>query len=134
MRDVLVRSWQAGNLVTTRHQISSLQPGVTRYSNTNHQKITHIANKFEDDAIVFTDWGSLYGFYYVSHLEAGRTDQKFHETRPAGTSGGFSETSMFYIENNIDLHPIYINERPPVLRDRYLFQPVWDGFFRLRKK
>ena len=103
-------------------------PDIRRFETEN------IVNRIEDNAIVFTDWAQLYGFYYVSHVLRGRTEMDFHETYPQEGVTQFADSAIHYIEANIESRPIYFSERPSQLASRYKITRVGSGLFRIEKK
>jgi len=91
-------------------------------------------NRLEDNAIVFTDWDHAYGFYYVAHVLQGRTGMSFHETFPQEGVAQFADSALQYIEANIDTRPIYFDERPSPLAQRYKITRAGSGLFKLESK
>lgn len=63
-----------------------------------------------DDAVVFTDWGLLYTFVYVAHVEQGRDDLTFHETKPADDSDELAESTFEYVAEVSTGRPVYLTE------------------------
>ena len=92
-----------------------------------------IIDRLEDNAIVFTNWGQLYNFYYVAHLEQSRTGMSFHETHPQAGARGLADSLLAYIEANLDSRPIYFTERPAELASRYRIQPAGSNLFRITR-
>lgn len=62
------------------------------------------------DAVVFTDWGLLYTFVYVAHVEEGRDDLRFHETKPADDSEELAESTFEYVAELAATRTVYITE------------------------
>ncbi len=88
----------------------------------------------EDNAIIFTDWDTAYNFYYVAHVLQQRTEMDFHETYPQEGVTRLAESTLVYIEANIDLRPIYFTKRPSELESRYQIQRAGLGLFRIVRK
>lgn len=88
----------------------------------------------EDNAIIFTDWDTSYNFYYVAHALHGRTEMDFHETYPQEGVSHLANSTLAYIEANIDSRPIYFTERPSELATRYKIQRTGLGLFRIERK
>jgi hypothetical protein len=63
--------------------------------------------QMKPDSIVFLDWGSLYLYYYVAHIEQGRTDLRFIEPSPRADVPGLPNSVIEFIEANLDSRPIY---------------------------
>jgi hypothetical protein len=74
-----------------------------------------VIDQLEDDAIVFTDWDMLYAYYYVAHVEQGRTTISFHETFPQDGVTQLASSARDYITHNLDIHPVYATDRYPEL-------------------
>jgi hypothetical protein len=88
----------------------------------------------EDNAIVFTGWDMLYPYYFVAHVEQGRPGLAFHETHPQDGVTRLADSTLAYIEANIDTRPIYFSERPSWLADKYKITRTDSGLFRIEKK
>lgn len=93
-----------------------------------------MVNRLEDNAIVFTDWDSAYSYYYVAHVLQGRTGMSFHETFPQEGVTRFAASAVQYIEAHLDTRPIYFDERPAQLADRYKITRAGSGLFRVERK
>ncbi len=93
-----------------------------------------MVNRLEDNAIVFTDWDSAYSYYYVAHVLQGRTGMSFHETFPQEGVTRFADSAVQYIEAHLDTRPIYFDERPAQLADRYKITRAGSGLFRVERK
>jgi Protein of unknown function (DUF2723) len=91
-------------------------------------------NRLEDNAILFTDWDHAYDFYYVAHVLQGRTRMSFHETFPQEGVTRFADSALQYIEANMDSRPIYFDERPSQLANRYKITRVGSGLFKIERK
>lgn len=88
----------------------------------------------EDNAIIFTDWDYAYNFYYVAHILQGRTEMDFHETYPQDGVTQLADSTIAYIEANIDSRPIYFTERPSELASHYKITRAGSGLFRIERK
>jgi hypothetical protein len=75
-----------------------------------------------DTAIVFTNWAGLFTFYYVAHIEQGRTGITVHEWFDEGDAAT-NESAFRYIDANIEQRPIYFTFIPSNLREAYEFTP-----------
>jgi hypothetical protein len=91
-------------------------------------------NRLEDNAIVFTDWDRAYSYYYVAHVLQGRTGMSFHETFPQEGVTRFAASAVQYIETQMDTRPVYFDERPAQLADRYQITRAGSGLFRVERK
>jgi hypothetical protein len=93
-----------------------------------------VVSRIEDNAIVFTGWDKLYGFYYVSHLMQRRTEMTFHETFPQEGVTKFADSTIQYIEANIDVRPIYFTTRPSQLARSYKITRAASGLLRIERR
>ncbi|MBT3712388.1 MAG: DUF2723 domain-containing protein [Anaerolineae bacterium] len=96
-----------------------------RYVRLSHQ----VLNKIEDDAIVFEIWDRLYTHVYTAHILDGRTGIAFHEAFPT-----LGQSTLDYIEANIDKRPIYFATLHPEISTYYDLNQVGDELYRLSKK
>ncbi len=62
------------------------------------------------DAVVLTDWGLLYTYVYVAHIELERSDLVFHETKPADDSDELAQSLFDYVKTTSTQRPVYISE------------------------
>ncbi len=90
---------------------------------------TRLLNKVEDDAIIFEIWDRLYTHVYTAHILQGRTGIDFHEVFPT-----LGQTTLDYIEANIDERPIYFATNHPQITDYYDLEEVGDELYRLSRK
>lgn len=92
-----------------------------------------ITNRIEDDAIVFADWDKLYSYIYTAHIEEGRTGIAFHEATIT-EDPALAQTTLAYIDANIDVRPIYFTVFMPELTDRYQVQQINNTLYRIHRK
>ncbi|MGZ9163707.1 MAG: glycosyltransferase family 117 protein [Anaerolineales bacterium] len=92
-----------------------------------------ITNRIEDDAIVFADWDKLYSYIYTAHIEEGRTGIAFHEATITDDPA-LAQTTLAYIDANIDVRPIYFTVFMPELTDRYQVQQINNTLYRIHRK
>ena len=105
-----------------------------KYPDARRLEAEEIVKGIEDNALVFTDWDRAYDFYYVAHVLRGRTDMDFHETYPQEGVTQFADSAIHYIEENIELRPIYFSERPSQLASKYRITRAGSDLFRIEKK
>jgi len=65
------------------------------------------------NAIVFTEWNTLYPLYYVAHIEQFRPDLTFIETKPRSDSRGLAASVVEYVKANLNNHPIFFSDYRP---------------------
>jgi len=93
-----------------------------------------IVDGVKDDAIVFLSWDLLYPCYFVAHIQEGRTSLDFHETYPQEGVSRLADSTLAYIETNIDQRPIYFYERPSELVVKYKVINIGAGLFQITGK
>ncbi|MCG2784250.1 MAG: DUF2723 domain-containing protein [Anaerolineae bacterium] len=96
-----------------------------------HDDAEMLVNALEPDAILFTGWDVLYPYYFVAHVEHGKTGMAFHETYPQEGMNGLAESTADYVSASLS-RPIYFQERPHgVAAARFAFKPVNKNGIRL---
>lgn len=96
-----------------------------------HDEAKVLVNAVEPDAIVFTSWDMLYPYYFVAHVEQGKTGMAFHETYPQDGMNGLAESTADYIAASLP-RPVYFAERPTGANAaRFTFKPVVKDGIRL---
>jgi len=80
--------------------------------NLAYEEASILVNDLEDNAVVFTTWVRLYSYYFVSHVEQGRTNMFFHELYPTGNMDGIAQSTVDYIKRDFDKRKFYF-ESPP---------------------
>jgi hypothetical protein len=89
-----------------------------------HQRAARISGQIEDNAIVFTDWGTVFTIYYVAHVEQGRTGIAAHEWFAQNDDPASNGSVIRYIDANLKQRPIYFTFIPDHLRRLYVFAPA----------
>jgi len=89
-----------------------------------HHHALVVVDQLEDNAIVFTGWDTLYAYYFVAHVEQGRTGIAFHETYPQDGVEELADSALDYIDTNIDSRPIYITGEQGAFRPYYLISKI----------
>jgi hypothetical protein len=92
-----------------------------------------VINRIEDDAIVFADWDKLYSYIYTAHIEEGRTGIAFHEATITDNPA-LAQTTLAYIDSNIEMRPIYFTVFMPELTELYQVQQINTTLYRIRRK
>ncbi|MBT3315023.1 MAG: DUF2723 domain-containing protein [Anaerolineae bacterium] len=93
-----------------------------------------VVNKLEENAIVFTEWDTLYAYYYIAHVERGLTGIAFHQAYIDDGTTEVAKSLAAYIAQNIDKRPIYTTIPLRDLEHLYTFEQVGDNLMRLHKK
>lgn len=96
------------------------------------RSISRTVEQMKPNAVVFMDWNWLYTYYYVAHIEQGRTDLRFIETAPRSDVPGIPHSVIEFVEANIETRPIYFSQ--PVFEVRaagFEFQrtEIWYNTF-----
>ena len=95
--------------------------------------VTVVVN-MPENAILFTDWDSVWPYYYAAHILEERQDLTFVETYPADDMNGVAYSVVDYVGKNIESHPIFFEEREPTLaKSGFEFTPIRIGPLRLFK-
>ena len=66
--------------------------------------------QMKPNTVVFMDWYWLYTYYYIAHVELGRTDLRFIEPTPRADKWGLPDSVIDFIQANIDSRPIYFSQ------------------------
>jgi hypothetical protein len=77
-----------------------------------HQQAASLVNNLEDNAVVFTGWEMLYAYYFVAHVEQGRTNMFFHELYPKARMDGIAKSTVEYIKRDFDKRKFYFENVP----------------------
>jgi hypothetical protein len=93
---------------------------------------TKILRKIEYDAIVFTNWDKLYSLVYTAHIENGITSISFHEWLT--NDPNLTESTIRYIDENIDNRPIYFVIIIPELPETFRLEKINDELYRVYRK
>jgi hypothetical protein len=89
-----------------------------------HQRAVQLVGQIEDNAIIFTDWGTVFTIYYVAQVEQGRTSIAAHEWFAQNDDLATNRSVFRYIDANLNQRPIYFTFIPDRLRPLYTFASV----------
>jgi len=92
-----------------------------------------IVDRVEDNAIVFTDWDKLYSYVYTAHIEESRTGIAFHLAL-FDEDIRLSESTLAYIDDNIDTRPVYFAVFLPELSEYFQVKQMRESLFRVYRK
>ena len=92
-----------------------------------------ILARVEENAIVFAPWDKLYSYVYTAHIEDGRSGISFHEAWSTEEER-LADSTIAYIEQNLDIRPIYFTIHLPELTDRYQLEKIDDTLYRIYRK
>lgn len=94
---------------------------------------TKVIDRLEDDAILFADWDKLYSYVYTAQIQNDRTGISFHEAW-IGDEKKLSDSTIAYIDANIDARPIYFAIDMPGVTERYRIQEIDESLYRIYRK
>lgn len=89
--------------------------------------------RVEENAIVFAPWDKLYSYVYTAHIVNGRTSISFHEAWSTEEER-LADSAIAYIDQNLDIRPIYFTINMPELADRYQVEKIDDTLYRIYRK
>jgi hypothetical protein len=92
-----------------------------------------IIARLEENAIVFAPWDKLYSYIYTAHIEDGETGIAFHEIWSTEEER-LSTSAIAYIDQNLDIRPIYFTMETPELSERYRVEKINDTLYRIYRK
>lgn len=92
-----------------------------------------IINRVEENAIVFTDWDKLYSYVYTAQVVNGETGISFHEVW-FEDGERLSDTTLAYIDANIDSRPIYFTIDVPEFEERYQVVRINERLQKISRK
>jgi hypothetical protein len=122
----LFNAWMQGHLPIT-DTIDDQYPYPVQNPDMPYILAQLVLEYVEDDAIIFTDWDMLYVYYYVAHIEQGRTGISIHETYPQDGIEEFAESAFSYIADSIKTRSVYFTDPPFEVRQIYQVRRVRSG-------
>jgi hypothetical protein len=108
---MLVEAWRDGRVTFAIGTPLDEYPYPIAIPGWVHDDAEALVSALEPDAIVFTGWDVLYPYYFVAHVEQGRTGMAFHETYPQEGMNGLAESTADYIAASLP-RPVYFQEQP----------------------
>ena len=112
-------------------------PFGVEYSTEFHQHVRELITDFEPDAVVFTGWCLVYPYYYVAHVEMGRTDMEFLQDFPHPYHFDLADSALAYVEEVSPHRPVYFTHIVAKVAKVFEIEPVRRGgetFFRVGKR
>ena len=92
-----------------------------------------VTARVEENAVVFAPWDKLYSYVYTAHITEGMTGISFHEIWSTEEER-LAESAVAYIDQNLDIRPIYFTLHIPELSDRYRVEKINDTLYRVYRK
>lgn len=100
-------------------------------------KAIHDARKLlqrvEENAIVFAPWDKLYSYVYTAQIEERQMGITFHEAWSSEIQK-LADSTIAYIDQNLDTRPIYFTIEMPELNDLYRVEEIDDTLYRIYRK
>ena len=129
---------------TRRDVVSAVQNGYPLFVRRDHiypifapdkaiKDAQKIITQIEDDAIVFAPWDKLYSYIYTAHIEEGKTSITFHEAWST-EDVKLADSAIAYIDQNLDVRPVYFTIDLPELSERYRVEKIDDTLYRVYRK
>ena len=112
-------------------------PFGVEYSTEFHQHVRELIADFEPDAVVFTGWCLVYPYYYVAHVEMGRTDMEFLQDYPHPYHFELADSALAYVEEVSPHRPVYFTHIVAKVAEVFEIEPIRRGgetFFRVGKR
>jgi hypothetical protein len=82
-----------------------------------HLRLQLVVQRLEPGALLFAEWRRLYPYFYVAHLEEGRSDLRFAELKPH-RAGELGESSMVeFVSAQLKERAVYLERCLPELVD-----------------
>ncbi len=104
------------------------------YSRKFHLDVRALIGKLEDDAVVFTGWNHVYPYYYVAHVEQGRTgieilfDYPGEFARPEDAE--LADSALQYVEQirrETPQRPIHFTHEVKKVKEVYELRRTHEG-------
>ena len=92
-----------------------------------------IVKRVEENAIIFAPWDKLYSYIYTAHIEDGKTNIAFHESWSTEEER-LADSAIVYIDQNLDIRPVYFTIYMPELMDHYRVEKIDDTLYRVYRK
>jgi len=105
-------------------------PAGVEYSAKFHEQVRAVVDGLEPDAVVFTGWCMLYPYYYVGHVEQGRTDLTFIQDYPQAYHFALADSALEYIERlkrESPRRPVYVTDANHEVTRRFEIERVRLG-------
>jgi len=112
-------------------------PFGVEYSTEFHQHVRELIADFEPDAVVFTGWCLVYPYYYVAHVEMGRTDMEFLQDYPHPYHFELADSALAYVEEVSPHRPVYFTHVVAKVAEVFEIEPIRRGretFFRVGRR
>jgi len=122
----LLSSWQQQRITFLDGGDFEWYPYPVRQPNQPRETAVRLVARLEENAIVFTEWGKLYPYYFVAHVEKGQTGMAFYESQPQGGMNSLATTSMQLIEEALAAgRPVYFDNKPlPNVSQRFTLKTI----------
>ena len=92
-----------------------------------------VIDRVEENAIVFAPWDKLYSYVYTAQIEERQMGIAFHEAW-SSEKQELAESTIAYIDQNLDTRPIYFTIEMPELTKLYRVEEIDDTLYRIYRK
>ena len=92
-----------------------------------------VLQRVEETAIVFAPWDKLYSYIYTAQIEEQKMGITFHEAW-SSEKQELADSTIAYIDQNLDTRPIYFTIEMPGLTDLYRVEEIDDTLYRIYRK
>jgi hypothetical protein len=92
-----------------------------------------VIHRVEENAIVFAPWDKLYSYVYTAQIEERQMGITFHEAWSSEIQK-LADSTIAYIDQNLDTRPIYFTIEMPELTDLYRVEEIDDTLYRIYRK
>jgi hypothetical protein len=92
-----------------------------------------VIRRVEQNAIVFAPWDKLYSYVYTAQIEDRISGISFHEAWSTEEER-LADSTIAYIELNLDSRPIYFTIDMPELTVLYQVRKIDDTLYRIYRK
>lgn len=92
-----------------------------------------VIHRVEENAIIFAPWDKLYSYVYTAQIEERQIGITFHEAW-SSEQQKLADSTIAYIDQNLDTRPIYFTIEMPELTDLYRVEEIDDKLYRIYRK
>jgi len=97
------------------------------YSAAFHRQVRELVDDLEPQSVVFTGWCTIYPYYYVAHVEKGRTDLEFFQDYPHRNHFQLADSALEYVREVCTQRPVYFTGVDKRVAETFRLKPVLRG-------
>ena len=102
-------------------------PPRVEYSAEFHRDVARLIDELPADSVVFTGWCLLYPYYYVAHVEKGRTDLRFIQDYPHPDHFELADSAFEYVKEVSPQRPVLFTHRVKRVAESFELSPIRCG-------